>query len=52
MLSGDIAIELWEQVREKLRSEAGDTVFDNWLGLLSLSSFSEGNIIANFIKIG
>jgi chromosomal replication initiator protein len=45
MLSGDIAIELWEQVREKLRSEAGDTVFDNWLGLLSLSSFSEGNIV-------
>ena len=40
MLSGDKAIELWEQVRQKLKIEAGDTVFDNWLGLMVLSSFS------------
>ena len=45
MLSGDIAIELWEQVRDKLRQEAGETVFENWLGLISLSSFSNGNIV-------
>ena len=45
MLSGDIAIDLWEQVRDKLRQEAGETVFDNWLGLISLSSFSNGNIV-------
>ena len=45
MLSGDIAIDLWEQVRDKLRQEAGETVFENWLGLISLSSFSNGNIV-------
>jgi len=45
MFSGDIAIELWEQVRDKLRQEAGETVFENWLGLISLSSFSNGNIV-------
>ena len=45
MLSGDNAIEFWEQVREKLRIEAGETVFNNWLGLLSLSSFSDGKIV-------
>ena len=45
MLSGDNAIELWEQVREKLRIEAGEIVFNNWLGLLSLSSFSDGKIV-------
>ena len=45
MLSGDVAIELWEQVREKLRHEAGETVFQNWLGLLSLSSYSNGKIV-------
>ena len=45
MLSGDIAIELWEQVREKIRQEAGETVFENWLGLISLSSFANGNIV-------
>jgi len=45
MLSGDVAIELWEQVREKLRLEAGETVFQNWLGLLSLSSYSNGKIV-------
>ena len=45
MLSGDVAIELWEQVRDKLRQEAGETVFENWLGLLSLSSFSNGKIV-------
>ena len=45
MLSGDKAIELWEQVREKLRIEAGETVFNNWLGLLSLSSFTDGKIV-------
>ena len=45
MLSGDMAIELWEQVRDKLRQEAGETVFENWLGLLSLSSFSNGHIV-------
>ena len=45
MLSGDIAIELWEQVRDKLRQEAGETVFENWLGLISLSSFSNGKIV-------
>jgi len=45
MLSGDIAIELWEQVRDKLRQEAGETVFENWLGLISLSSYSSGNIV-------
>ena len=45
MLSGDLAIELWEQVREKLRHEAGETVFQNWLGLLSLSSYSNGKIV-------
>ena len=45
MLSGDNAIELWEQVREKLRLEAGEIVFNNWLGLLSLSSFSDGKIV-------
>ena len=45
MLSGDNAIELWEQVREKLRIEAGETVFNNWLGLLSLSSYSDGKIV-------
>ena len=45
MLSGDNAIDLWEQVREKLRLEAGEIVFNNWLGLLSLSSFSDGKIV-------
>ena len=45
MLSGDVAIELWEQVRDKLRQEAGETVFENWLGLISLSSFSNGKIV-------
>ena len=45
MLSGDIAIDLWEQVRDKLRQEAGETVFENWLGLISLASFSNGNIV-------
>ena len=45
MLSGDVAIDLWEQVRDKLRQEAGETVFENWLGLISLSSFSNGNIV-------
>jgi chromosomal replication initiator protein len=45
MFSGDIAIELWEQVRDKLRQEAGETVFENWLGLISLASFSNGNIV-------
>ena len=45
MLSGDKAIELWEQVRQKLKIEAGDTVFDNWLGLMVLSSFSHGKIV-------
>ena len=45
MLSGDIAIDLWEQVRDKLKQEAGETVFENWLGLISLSSFSNGNIV-------
>ena len=45
MLSGDIAIELWEQVRDKLRQEAGETVFENWLGLIALSSFSNGKIV-------
>ena len=45
MLSGDKAIELWEQVRQKLKIEAGDTVFDNWLGLMVLSSFSNGKIV-------
>ena len=45
MLSGDKAIELWEQVRQKLKIEAGDTVFNNWLGLMVLSSFSHGKIV-------
>lgn len=45
MLSEDIAIELWEQVRDKLRQEAGETVFENWLGLISLSSYASGNIV-------
>ena len=45
MLSGDMAIDLWEQVRDKLKQEAGDTVFENWLGLISLASFSNGNIV-------
>ena len=45
MLSGDKAIELWEQVRQKLKIEAGDTVFNNWLGLMVLSSFSNGKIV-------
>ena len=45
MLSEDIAIELWEQVRDQLRQEAGETVYENWLGLISLSSYASGNIV-------
>jgi len=45
MLSEDTATEIWEQVREQLRLEAGNTVFENWLSLLNLNSYSNGEIV-------
>ena len=50
MLSGDNAIELWEQVRQRLKIEAGETVFNNWLGLMVLSNFSHGKIIKQIFQ--
>ena len=45
MLSEDIATEIWGQVREQLKLEAGNTVFENWLSLLNLNSYTNGEIV-------
>ena len=45
MLSKELSIEVWEQVRDQLKLEVGQTVFDNWLALLHLHSYSKGEII-------
>tara|TARA_B100000686_G_scaffold101382_1_gene108576 strand:+ start:21307 stop:22644 length:1338 start_codon:yes stop_codon:yes gene_type:complete len=45
MLSEETAIEIWEQVREQLKVEAGNTVFENWLSLLNLNSYANGKIV-------
>ena len=45
MLSEDTATEIWGQVREQLKLEAGNTVFENWLSLLNLNSYTNGEIV-------
>jgi len=45
MLSEDTATEIWRQVREQLKLEAGNTVFENWLSLLNLNSYTNGEIV-------
>ena len=34
----------WGQVRERMRRELGDPVFDAWIGPLSLESFEAGEL--------
>ncbi len=45
MLSEDKAKDIWQQVLKQLRTEAGETVFENWLQFLNLESFEKGKII-------
>jgi len=45
MLSEETATEIWEQVRAQLKVEAGNTVFENWLSLLNLNSYANGEVI-------
>ena len=44
MLDIDGAKEIWQQVKKKLRQEAGKTVYNNWLDSLKLISYVSGKI--------
>jgi len=44
MLNIDGAKEIWQQVKQKLRQEAGKTVYNNWLDSLKLISYVNGKI--------
>ena len=44
MLDIDGAKEIWQQVKKKLRQEAGKTVYNNWLDSLKLISYVNGKI--------
>jgi len=44
MLDIDGAEEIWQQVKQKLRQEAGKTVYNNWLDSLKLISHVNGKI--------
>ena len=44
MFDIDGAKEIWQQVKKKLRQEAGKTVYNNWLDSLKLISYVSGKI--------
>ena len=44
MLDIDGAKEIWQQVKKKLRQEAGKTLYNNWLDSLKLISYVSGKI--------
>ena len=45
MLERDVAEEIWKQIKEKLRQEAGKAVYNNWLDSLVLLNYENGNVL-------
>ena len=45
MLSENKVREIWEQVLNQIKIEAGPTVYDNWLSYLNLNGYKNGDII-------